>query len=60
MPLYIAGIVLSALGIGAFGSSLYMESKLKEPMWALVMKIATILAFVGALLLSLGTFVFAT
>lgn len=54
MVLLVAGIVLCSLGIGAFSVSTYLEWKMREPIYALVMKVATIIAFCGAIFIGIA------
>lgn len=51
--MFVAAIVLLALGVGALGTSTYLEWRCREPVYALVMKVSTGLLAIGALLFSL-------
>lgn len=54
MALLVAGIVLAALGVGSFSVSTYLEWKMREPLYAVLMKVATIIAFVGAIFIGIA------
>ena len=47
-------IMILAIGVGSLSVSTYLEWRIKEPMYALVMKISTGLLAIGAILFSLS------
>lgn len=54
MVLLISGIILAAMGVGAFSISTYLEWKMREPLYAMLMKVATIVAFLGAIFIGVA------
>ena len=47
-------IMILAIGVGSLSVSTYLEWRIKEPKYALVMKISTGLLAIGAILFSLS------